>query len=231
MTDLRDLELALGHRFSDKDLLRQALLHPSYVAEWPGEESNERFEFLGDAILQLVVTEFIFAAYPASPEGELTKLRAASVNRDALFEVAEELSLGDHLLLGKGEEASGGREKISILADSMEAVLAAVFLDAGLDVCRSLIMRIWETRIRRRSTAPGSGDYKTRLQELLARTGLRPMYAIDARGPDHDKTFAAAVSVSGVVRGKGEGRSKKEAEQHAAEKAIASLGIESITSS
>ena len=230
MTEFREFEVALGHRFSDPNLLRKAMLHRSYVAEWPEEESNERFEFLGDTILQLVVTDFIFVQYPELPEGELAKIRAASVNRDVLFEVAEEIGLGFHLLLGKGEEASGGREKASILADAMEAVLAAVYLDGGLETCRRLILRIWEARIRQRSTAPGRRDYKTRLQESLARSGLRPRYKLTSDGPDHEKTFTAIVSVDGSVRGIGTGRSKKEAEQFAAERALASLGVEASAS-
>ena len=224
MIDLGGFETALGYEFSDKSILRQAMLHRSYVAEWPDEESNERFEFLGDTVLQLVVTDFIFAEYPDLSEGELAKIRAASVNRDLLHEVAEEIGLGDHLLLGKGEAASGGRDKTSILGDAMEAVLAAVYLDAGLDVCRSLIMRIWEERIRQRSTAPGRRDYKTRLQESLAQKGMRPKYKITAEGPDHKKTFTAVVSVEGTEHGHGTGWSKKEAEQQAAEQALDSLG-------
>lgn len=229
MTDLVGFEVALGYRFRDRTVLRQAMLHRSHLAEWPQDQSNERFEFLGDTILQLVVTDFIFAEYPEFPEGELAKIRAASVSRDVLHDVAQELGLGAHLLLGKGEEASGGREKPSIMADAMEAVLAAVYLDGGLVPCRALIMRIWEARIRQRSTAPGRGDFKTRLQEVLARTGLRPRYRVTSDGPDHQRTFRATVSVDGDEHGTGVGRSKKEAEQHAAEKALASLGADAPT--
>ena len=224
MAELEQFEAALDYTFHDQTLLRQAMLHRSYVAEWPEDESNERFEFLGDTILQLVVTDFIFAEYPDLSEGELAKIRAASVNRDVLYEVAEELGLGPHLMLGKGEETSGGRTKPSILADAMEAVLAAVYLDGGLERCRSLIMRIWEHRIRQRSTAPGRRDFKTRLQEALARQGHRPKYKITSDGPDHEKTFTAVVAVNGDVRGTGIGRSKKEAEQRAAEEALATTG-------
>jgi ribonuclease-3 len=224
---LSAFEAALGYTFTDIAFLRQAMIHRSFVAEWPEEDSNERFEFLGDTILQLVVTEFIFAEYPDLPEGELAKIRAASVNRDVLYEIAEELGLGSHLMLGKGEEGSGGREKPSILADAMEAVLAGVFLDGGLDRCRVLIMRIWETLIRQRSTSPGRRDFKTRLQESLARSGNRPRYKISSDGPDHEKTFTASVSVDGDIRGTGVGKSKKEAEQHAAEVALVSLAADS----
>ena len=226
MSDLAELEAALGYRFTDRELLRQAMVHRSYVAEWPVEESNERFEFLGDTILQLVVTDFIFAEYQELPEGELAKIRAASVNREVLHDVAMELDLGTHLMLGRGEEASGGRLKPSILADAMEAVLAAVYLDGGLETCRRLVMRIWEARIRQRSTAPGRRDYKTRLQETLARTGSRPRYKISSEGPDHEKLFTAIVSVDGDVQGTGSGRSKKEAEQQAAAVALSALDVE-----
>ncbi len=226
MSELAELEAALGYTFRNRELLHQAMIHRSYVAEWPTNDSNERFEFLGDTILQLVVTDFIFSEYPELPEGELAKIRAASVNRDVLHDVATEIDLGTHLLLGRGEEASGGRDKASILADAMEAVLAAVYLDGGLGICRELIMRIWEARIRQRSTAPGRRDYKTRLQETLAQAGLRPRYKISSEGPDHEKVFTAEVAVDGEMRGSGTGRSKKEAEQRAASEALSALGVE-----
>lgn len=223
MSDLAGLEAALGHTFSDIGYLTQAMVHRSYGAEVPGHESNERFEFLGDTVLQLVVTDFIFHEYPELPEGELAKIRAASVNRTILFEIANELGMGAHLKLGKGEEASGGREKPSILADAMEAVLAAVYLDAGLEACETLIMRLWEARIRTRSTSPGRRDFKTRLQEILAQQGRRPKYRITADGPDHEKTFTAELFIEGVIHGTGTGRSKKAAEQMAAEIALTSI--------
>lgn len=225
MSDLEDLARALDHEFHDLDLLRTALVHRSYVAEQDADGSNERFEFLGDTVLQLTVTDFIFREYPDLSEGELAKIRAACVNREILHEIADELGVGEHLLLGKGEEASGGREKASILADAMEAILAAVYLDAGMDTCASLIMRLWEDRIRARSTAPGRRDYKTRLQELLAQEGVRPRYRIDADGPDHAKSFTATLLVDGEQLGVGIGRSKKEAEQRAAQQALADMGL------
>jgi ribonuclease-3 len=225
VSDLSELALALGHEFSDQAYLRTAMVHRSYVAEHEDEESNERFEFLGDTILQLTVTDFIFREYPDLSEGELAKIRAACVNRDILHEIAEELGVGTHLLLGKGERASGGRQKASILADAMEAILAAVYLDAGLDVCAALIMRLWEDRIRLRSTSPGRRDYKTRLQETLARDGIRPKYRIEATGPDHAKSFTATLIVDGDQLGVGVGRSKKEAEQLAAKEALGSMDM------
>lgn len=220
MSDLKDLQAALAYSFNDLAHLDMAMVHRSHVAENPGLESNERLEFLGDTVLQLVVTDFIFEEYPDLPEGELAKIRAASVNRSALREVAEELGVGDHILLGRGEEASGGRKKASILADAMEAILAAVYLDSDLETCRQLIMRLWEERIRVRSTAPGRRDYKTRLQEELARDGRRPRYRVTAEGPDHEKVFTARLVVEGEELGTGVGRSKKEAEQAAANVAL-----------
>ncbi|MDH3499618.1 MAG: ribonuclease III [Acidimicrobiia bacterium] len=223
MSKLRELETALSYTFSDIAFLEQAMVHRSYGAEFPGYESNERFEFLGDTVLQLIVTDFIFHEYPDLPEGELAKIRAASVNRTILFEIARELGVGMHLQLGKGEEASGGREKASILADAMEAVLAAVYLDSGLDECKKLIMRLWEEHIRVRSTSPGRRDFKTRLQEILAQQGRRPRYRISAEGPDHEKSFTAELVIDGEVHGRGTGRSKKAAEQMAAEIALVAI--------
>lgn len=226
MTDLSDLQAALGYSFIEVKYLEQALVHRSFGAEYPDHESNERYEFLGDTVLQLVVTDFIFHEYPDLPEGELAKIRAASVNRIILHEIAKELGIGKHLLLGKGEEASGGRAKPSILADAMEAVLAAVYLDAGLEVCRQLIMNLWEERIRIRSTSPGRRDFKTRLQEVLAQQGRRPRYRISAEGPDHEKTFTAELVIEGEIHGVGTGRSKKAAEQMAAEIALSAISGE-----
>lgn len=223
MTDLSDLQAALGYSFMEVKYLEQALVHRSFGAEYPDHESNERYEFLGDTVLQLVVTDFIFHEYPDLPEGELAKIRAASVNRIILHEIAKELGIGRHLLLGKGEEASGGRAKPSILADAMEAVLAAVYLDAGLEVCRQLIMNLWEERIRIRSTSPGRRDFMTRLQEVLAQQGRRPRYRISAEGPDHEKTFTAELVIEGEIHGVGTGRSKKAAEQMAAEIALSAI--------
>ena len=215
-----NLESTLGYSFVDPEQLREALRHRSWVAETGHGPSNERLEFLGDTILQLVVTDFIFAHYPDHPEGELVKLRASVVNNDVLFAVAEELGLGDQLTLGKGEESTGGRNRPSILADTMEAILGAVYLDGGLDPARRLVLRLWEERIRSAAVQPGRGDYKSRLQERLARQGERPIYSISEAGPDHQKLFTAVVSVNGTDCGTGTGRSKREAEQAAAHQAL-----------
>lgn len=214
------LEAALGHTFEDGAILVEALTHSSYASEHAGTGYNERFEFLGDAVLQLAITEFLFAAYPDLPEGQMAKIRAASVSGAELAAVARRLDLGDHLRLGRGEEASGGREKDSILADAMEAVIAAVHLDAGYPVARQVILELWEDRVRSRATQPGRRDYKTRLQELLAAGQRRPEYEVTGTGPDHDRQFTAVVRVDGEEWGRGEGRSKKQAEQEAARQAL-----------
>lgn len=183
----------------------------------PGTPSNERLEFLGDAVLGLVVTDHIFRTYPDLPEGELAKVRATVVSAAALAEVAAELELGQALSLGKGEAQSGGREKPSILADALEAVIGATYLDGGWPAASDLVMGLLGDRITEAARGPGGQDYKTRLQELAARRfdGL-PSYEVDDEGPDHAKRFVARVVVGGHQRGRGEGRSKKQAEQAAA---------------
>jgi ribonuclease-3 len=203
------------------------MAHRSWCAETPGVKSNERLEFLGDAVLGLVVTDHIFRTYPDLPEGELAKVRAAVVNAGALAELAAELELGRALHLGKGEDASGGREKPSILADAMEAVIGAVYIDGGYDAARSLIMGLLGDRIEEAAAGPGGQDFKTRLQELAARRfDQLPHYTVDDEGPDHAKRFFATVRIAGDVRGSGEGRSKKQAEQAAARVAWEALQAE-----
>jgi ribonuclease-3 len=198
--------------------------HRSWCAETPGSKSNERLEFLGDAVLGLVVTDHLFRTYSDLPEGELAKVRASVVNSAALAEVAAELDIGAALLLGKGEDQSGGREKPSILADAMEALIGAVYMDAGWGAAEGLVMRLLGDRIAEAAIGPGGQDYKTRLQELSAhRFEHLPRYEVHDEGPDHAKRFYATVSVGGAVHGRGEGRSKKQAEQEAARVAWQSL--------
>lgn len=206
----------LGYTFRDVALLRRSLAHRSWCAE-RGEQSNERLEFLGDAVLGLAVTNYIYAKYPDLPEGDLAKLRASVVNAAYLAEVGAELGLGAQMLLGKGEDATGGRAKPSILSDALEAVIGAVYLDGGWEEAEELVLRLLEDRITEDSSGPGGGDYKTRLQELVARRFEQlPSYKVSGDGPDHAKSFVAEVFVGGTVRGQGEGRSKKQAEQAAA---------------
>jgi ribonuclease III len=193
------------------------MAHRSWCAETAGAASNERLEFLGDAVLGLVVTDHLFRTYPDLAEGELAKVRASVVNSEALAEVASSLRLGDALLLGKGEDSSGGREKPSILADAMEAILGAVYLDGGWDAAATVVMGLLGERIEEAAAGPGGQDFKTRLQELSARRfDQLPRYEVSDDGPDHAKRFFARVLVGGVARGRGEGRSKKQAEQGAA---------------
>lgn len=208
---------ALGHRFADAELLACALSHRSYCSENGGVESNERLEFLGDAVLGLIVTDAVYRRFPELPEGELAKLRSSVVNTATLAEVAAGVGLGAALRLGKGEESTGGRSKTSILADAMEAVIAAVYLDGGMPAAEGLIERLFSDRVRDSALGPGGDDFKTRLQELAARHFRRPpRYVVTSDGPDHAKRFFADVKLDGAVRGSGEGRSKKHAEQAAA---------------
>jgi ribonuclease-3 len=222
------LAARLGVPLSDPAILAGALVHRSWCAENPGHESNERLEFLGDAVLGLVVTDHVYRAYPALTEGELTDVRKAVVNSVALAEVAAELDLGDHVVLGKGEELSGGREKPSILADALEAVFGAVYLDAGYDVARDLVVELLGTRIASaEAEGPGGQDHKSRLQELVARRyAAAPRYDTIAEGPDHARSFKVTVFVGGEARGVGEGRSKKQAEQAAARNAWRTLAAD-----
>jgi ribonuclease-3 len=224
------IERALGVRFRDPALRQLSLTHRSYAFEQDLTETNERLEFLGDAVLGLVVTDVAFARFPDLPEGELAKLRAATVNMLTLADVARELSLGDEILLGKGEELSGGRDKTSILADAMEAVLGAVYLDRGLGAASALIERLFWPRMAAYARGEGDRDFKTVLQELAAQdVGTIPQYRVDEEGPDHAKEFTATVYIGGQAYGSGEGRSKKEAEQRAAREAYDRLMAETGT--
>ena len=207
----------LGRPFENEALLVRSLAHRSWCAETEGALSNERLEFLGDAVLGLVVTDHLFLTYPDLPEGELAKVRASLVNAEALADVAAGLGLGEFLLLGKGEAASGGREKPSILSDAMEAVIGAVYLDGGWSAAADLVMALLADRIEEAAAGPGGQDFKTRLQELAARKFEQlPRYEVHDEGPDHAKRFYAKVFLAGEERGDGEGRSKKQAEQGAA---------------
>jgi ribonuclease III len=211
------LEAALGRPFRDPTRLDAALVHRSYCAEHDAAVSNERLEFLGDAVLGLVVTVHIYDEYPELPEGELAKVRASVVNAEVLAETANRIGVGPALLLGKGEAGSGGATKPSILADAMEAVIAAVYLDGGWDAAADLVLGLLGDQITEAAAGPGGQDYKTRLQELAARRFEQlPRYHVRSEGPDHSKRFYASVRLDGQVRGEGEGRSKKQAEQAAA---------------
>jgi ribonuclease-3 len=216
------LEAAFGVSF-EPDLLRRALTHRSYAYENGGLPTNERLEFLGDAVLGVVITAALFQNHPDLPEGQLAKLRASVVNMRALADVARRLGpqgLGPYLLLGKGEESTGGRDKASILADTLEALLGAIYLQYGLDPAAQVIHKLFDQLMAEASMRGAGLDWKTSLQELTAGLGLGvPEYRIDEAGPDHAKMFTAWVIVARVRYGGAEGRSKKEAEQRAAETA------------
>ncbi len=214
----------LGHQFSDWSLLHQALSHRSWCAEREGAPSNERLEFLGDAVLGLVVAAHCYAAYPGFAEGQLAKLRSAVVNARALAQIAESLGVGEVLLLGKGEESSGGRMKSSLLSDATEALIGAVYLDAGWQSARALVLRLIGERIERAAADPEHFDHKSRLQEATVRRGDGvPVYAVRGSGPDHGRRYRAEVFVAGDRLGHGEGTSKKDAEQAAAADALGRL--------
>ena len=215
------LERALGHVFSDRALLHEALTHRSVDPRL----SNERLEFLGDSVLGFVVTNHLFAI-TGGREGEMTKVRLSVVSQAAQAPLAEGLGVGEAVLLDAGEEETGGRRKPSILANTLEALLGAVYLDGGLAAAERVILAHWAPLIAERLNAPGEEDHKTRLQEVLARRGLVPAYAFQAEGPDHARTYFATVSGGGRVLGSGTGTSKKTAEQAAAARALDVLAAE-----
>jgi ribonuclease III len=218
---LRD---ALGNPELDDDLLDQALTHRSFAYENGGLPTNERLEFLGDSVLGVVVTDTLFRAHPDLSEGRLAKLRAAVVNARALAEVAHAIDLGRHIKLGRGEETTGGRRKSSILSDTVEAVIGAVYLSGGFDTASKVVHLLFDPLMENAAGLGAGLDWKTSLQELTAEQSLGvPEYVIEDEGPDHEKTFTAQVRVGNRLYGHGTGRSKKEAEQQAAEAAYVAI--------
>ncbi len=222
---IKDLEQALGYRFQNISLLQNALTHSSYANErWHNSLlSNERLEFLGDSVLGMLVAEYLYRTFPDRPEGELTRMRADMVCETTLAGAANRIGLGEHLLLGHGEQRFGGRQRDSILADAMESVIAAAFLDGGLEAAKGIVRRfiLVEVPVKKLHNA----DYKTQLQELVQQKKNQTLsYAlVEERGPDHDKEFTVEVSLNGTVVGRGAGSSKKRAEQQAACAAIEKL--------
>ena len=227
MVDLATLSEMLKISFHDRSLLEQAMVHSSYLNENPGYApfSNERLEFLGDAILDFIVAEKLYQDYPELTEGEMTRLRSILVRRDTLARIARNIELGDYLYLGKGEEASGGRHKPANLAGALEAMIAAVFLDQGLTIAKELILRLFDDELKKVIMSGTEVDYKSRLQELIqSQYQLTPSYRlIEATGPDHDKRFIVEVMVGDIVLGRGSGKSKKLAEAEAARSALEQL--------
>jgi ribonuclease-3 len=222
---IKDLETAIGYRFHNISLLQNALTHSSYANErWHNSLlSNERLEFLGDSVLGMLVAEYLYRTFPDRPEGELTRMRADMVCEKTLANVANSIGLGEHLLLGHGEEQSKGRTRNSILADAMESVIAACFLDGGMEAAEGIVKRfiLTEVPVKKMHNA----DYKTALQELVQqkKNQVLAYSLIGESGPDHDKQFVVAVSLNGKPVGQGTGTSKKRAEQMAAQAAIALL--------
>ena len=221
---MHPLEEKLGYRFQDSSLLEKALTHSSYANEQKGGalESNERLEFLGDSVLGQVTADHLYRTHPNRPEGDLTRMRAALVCEEALAQVAHSWGLGQYLKLGRGEESNGGRDRDSIQADAVEAILAAVYLDSGIAEARRVIRTFI---LSRETAAEATADHKTLLQEWVQREpGHALAYQLlKSEGPDHQKRFSMAVTLDGQVVGTGEGRSKKEAEQAAARMALQAL--------
>ncbi len=224
MSDIAVLQEILGVSFNDLSLLEQSVVHSSYINENPGftAGSNERLEFLGDAVLSFIIAERLYQEYPDFTEGEMTKARSGIVCRATLVRIARSVGLGDYFYLGKGEEASGGRNKPANLEDAMEAVIAAIFLDSGLDITRGFVIKYFRKEIQKAINQGVDSDYKSRLQEILqSNQQLTPTYRlVEATGPDHDKVFTVEVLAGDEVLGKGSGGSKKMAENEAARSAL-----------
>jgi len=222
---LTELENNLGIKFNNPELIKTALTHSSYAKQFRGAEYNERLEFLGDSVLQLVITEHLFKKYKDKKEGELTKLRSLIVCENSLYEVSKKLKLPIFIRMSKGEEITGGRERVSILADSVEAVIAAIYLDQGIEVAQSFILKEFEEIINQAINNRIILDFKTEIQEYLQKGGdVNISYElINQEGPPHRRKFFVQLLVSNEVRGIGEGYSKKEAEQNAAKEALAKM--------
>ena len=219
-----DLREALGNPVLDAELLERSLTHRSFAYENGGLPTNERLEFLGDSVLGVVVTDTLFRAHPDLSEGRLAKLRAAVVNARALAGVARTIGLGEHIKLGRGEESTGGRNKASILSDTVEAVIGAVYLSGGFEAASAVVHLLFDPLMESAARLGAGLDWKTSLQELSAEHALGvPEYVIADEGPDHEKTFTAQVQVGDELYGHGTGRSKKEAEQQAAETAYRAI--------
>ena len=228
MEDIEKFEEILNYKFKDRNLLVQALSHSSYANEKKKSRiSNERLEFLGDSVLSIVVSQYLFEHLTHIAEGELTKLRASLVCEKSLHVFAKQINLGDYILLGKGEENTGGRERPSILADAFEAVIAAIFLDGGLEAASKHILRFIPEDIQRLKK-PAFNDFKTILQEIVQKNPEEKVeyVLVGEEGPDHDKRFVVEVHLNSNVIGEGIGKSKKEAEQMAAKQALELMGYE-----
>ncbi len=222
------LERDIGHKYKDIDLLKRATIHSSYANESKSIlNSNERLEFLGDSVLSIVISDYLFKSFTDMPEGDLTKLRSMLVCENSLFDYATKLGLGSYLKLGKGEEQTGGRTRKSILADAFEAVIASIYLDSGTDAARDFILPYVHEKISSGKNERGLGDYKTKLQEVIQKNPEEKVeyVLIDESGPAHDKVFVVEVHLNSNIIGKGTGTSKKQAEQRAACEALELMGL------
>ncbi len=228
MPPLSNIQQLIVYPFNNAELLERALTHKSYANENRVPYHNERMEFLGDAVLNLIVSEYLMKTCPDSTEGDLSRHRAAVVSEPALAAIARTLELGDYLLLGKGEEQTGGRNKDSLLADCLEALIAAVYLDGGTEAATTFVMRFFEEVIKKTSTSGNTLDYKTELQERCQeRLKQLPEYrVVSETGPDHQKQFEVELVIKGQVYGRGIGRNKKEAEQRAAKESLKILNTQ-----
>jgi len=222
--NISKFEEIIDYTFEDKSYILEALTHSSYSNENKNYKFNERLEFLGDSVLSIVISDYLFKKEKDLPEGELTKLRANIVCEESLSEVGGQIHLGEHLLLGKGEEATGGRDRISIIADALEAVIAAIYLDGGLEQASRFIFKFMEEIIENSIEGKIFRDYKTYLQEVLQSKGEQNIWykLLEEKGPDHNKRFVMEVGINEKVLGVGEGKSKKDAEQVAAKSALKS---------
>lgn len=223
------VEEVLGVDFRDKELLRRALTHRSYAHEacFPPDATYERLEFLGDAVLDVVVSDHLYRKHPELNEGDLTRIRSNLVNMSSLADAAREFGIGDYVLLSREERADGGGRKASIIADALEAIIGAVYLDQGLDEAGNLCLRLFERRLEEAVRGTLDYDFKSRLQETVVKErGTLPRYRLREEGPDHRKTFHAAVYIADVKMGEGSGNSKKEAEQAAAREALDRMACE-----
>ena len=221
--DLKIFEKNIGYSFKDIEHLKIALTHKSFIDEEPTSPTNQRYEFIGDTILDFDLSLFLFDNYPNLDEGSLTKIRSGAVDQNALVNLAKEIDIGKYLFMSKPEESTGGRDKSSILEDAVEALIAAIYFDGGLEEVNKFISNFIYPLIDKLSKNPGQKDYKTRLQEYYAKKGQKVTYTAKSEGPDHNKQFNAQVILENKIIGKGIGKSKKNAEQMAAKDAFSKM--------
>ena len=223
--DLKNFEKNIGYSFKDIEHLKIALTHKSFIDEEPTSPTNQRYEFIGDTILDFDLSLFLFDNYPNLDEGSLTKIRSGAVDQNALVNLAKEIDIGKFLFMSKPEESTGGRDKSSILEDAVEALIAAIYFDGGLEEVNKFISKFIYPLIDKLSKNPGQKDYKTRLQEYYAKKGQKVTYTAKSEGPDHNKQFNAQVILENKIIGKGIGKSKKNAEQMAAKDAFSKMSL------